>query len=607
MRNRDLQSVIEDVQQLIATNINLPPGYSISYGGQFENLQRAKARLKIAVPIALTLIFLLLFFAFGSTREAFMIFSAIPLAAVGGILLLWLRDMPFSISAGVGFIALFGIAVLNGIVLIEHFKELKHKGMTDINKIIIQGTTERLRPVILTAMAAALGFLPMAISTGAGAEVQRPLATVVIGGLVSSTLLTMIILPILYSIFSKKITLKPSKTASLLIIIFLSLTCFYGKSQEVESLGLEEISMLAMESNAGLKASSLQVDRADALISDAFTFDKTALYYHYDENNIAFNQPLKVFGIEQDFLFPTRYFAGKKVNKARYEMENNSFSIKKRQIKKDVLSKFYLLQYELEREMVLKRLDSFYKTFAYAAKRKFETGDTNYLEKITAKAKQKQMQTLHKQSQLDVASALLALKEVVQSEQDFTVRKVPLIQLQVEEINWQENPGLSYFENKKDLFLAEKNVASQSLLPDITLNYFVGSNSNLDENLNGYQIGLKIPILFSGNAAKIKASKIAQDVLESQETAYKIRLKTKQSELFTQLAKYDEGLIYYKEEGEELSQEIFKTAKISYESGEINFFQYIQSIENALEILLDYMNNLNTYNQIVLEINYLTL
>jgi len=607
VRNRDLQSVIEDVQELIATNIQLPPGYSISYGGQFENLQRAKARLKIAVPIALTLIFLLLFFAFGSAREAFMIFSAIPLAAVGGVLLLWLRDMPFSISAGVGFIALFGIAVLNGIVLIEHFKELKQKGMTDIYKIIIQGTTERLRPVILTAMAAALGFLPMAISTGAGAEVQRPLATVVIGGLVSSTLLTMIILPILYSIFSKKITLKPSKTTNLLVIIFLSLSSFYGKSQEIQSLGLEEISMLAIESNAGLKASSLQVDQADALISDAFTFDKTELYYHYDENNRALNQPLKVFGIEQDFLFPTRYFAGKKVNKAKYEMESNSYSIKKRLLRKEVLAKFYLLQYELEKEMVLKRLDSFYKTFAYAAERKFETGDTNYLEKITAKAKQKQMQTLHKQSQLDVASALMGLKEVVQSDQDFTVRKVPLIQLQVEQINWEENPGLIYFENKKDLFLAQKNVAAQSLLPDITLNYFVGSNSNLDENLNGYQIGLKIPILFSGNSAKIKASKIAQEVLENQESEFKIRLKTKQSELFTQLKKYDEGLIYYQEEGEELSQEIFKTAKISYESGEINFFQYIQSIENALEILLDYLGNLNTYNQVVLEINYLTL
>ena len=608
VRNRDLQSVIEDVEQRINSEIKLPPGYIISYGGQFENLQRAKARLRIAVPIALVLIFLMLFFAFGSAREAFMIFTAIPLAAVGGVFLLWLRDMPFSISAGVGFIALFGIAVLNGIVLIEHFKELKKGGMTDINKIIIQGTMERLRPVILTALAAALGFLPMAVSTGAGAEVQRPLATVVIGGLVSSTLLTMMILPLLYSIFSKNNKVKPGRTTHLILVVLIGLSSFYGNSQETQSLGLEEISQLALDNNTALKASSLKVEQADALISDAFTFDKTQLYYHYDENNIAYNRlPLKVFGVEQDFLFPTRYFAGKKVNKARYAMENNSYSIQKRQLEQKVLSKYYLLQYELERESVLKRLDSFYKTFAYAAKRKFETGETNYLEKITAQAKQKQLQTIYLQSQQDVASALMGLKELVQSRDDFSVRKVPLTRLEVKEINIKENPGLSYYLNKKELFLAQKNVASQSLLPDITLNYFVGSNSGLDENFTGYQIGLKIPILFSGNAAKIKASKIAQEALENEELGYKIRLKTKRSELFTQLKKHEEALTYYKEEGEELSQEIFKTAKVSYEAGEINFFQYIQSMENALEILLDYLNNLNTYNQIVLEINYLTL
>lgn len=204
VRNRDLESVVKDVQQIINTQIELPTGYSITYGGQFENLNSARARLMVAVPIALLLIFVLLYFAFGSVKDALMIYTAIPLAAVGGVLLLYLRDLPFSISAGVGFIALFGIAVLNGIVLIEHFKELKAHGLLDINRRIIVGTQERLRPVLLTAGAAALGFLPMAISTSAGAEVQRPLATVVIGGLITSTLLTMIVLPVLYAIFDRK-------------------------------------------------------------------------------------------------------------------------------------------------------------------------------------------------------------------------------------------------------------------------------------------------------------------------------------------------------------------------------------------------------------------
>jgi len=205
VRNRDLQSVVTDIQEIVNREISLPDGYFVEYGGQFENLNMAKARLKIAVPIALTLIFLLLYFALSSIKEALLIFTAIPFSTVGGILLLYLRDMPFSISAGVGFIALFGIAVLNGIVLIEHFKDLKLRHEGNLNTLVIRGTLERLRPVLLTASAAALGFLPMAISSSAGAEVQRPLATVVIGGLISATLLTLIVLPVLYTMFHPNI------------------------------------------------------------------------------------------------------------------------------------------------------------------------------------------------------------------------------------------------------------------------------------------------------------------------------------------------------------------------------------------------------------------
>jgi cobalt-zinc-cadmium resistance protein CzcA len=213
VRNRDLQSVIEDIRTRINEHIRLDPGYYIAYGGQFENLQNASKRLMLAVPISLLLIFIFLHFAFKSFKEATMIFTAVPLSAVGGVFFLWLRDMPFSVSAGIGFIALFGVAVLNGIVLIEHLKELRKQGMKDMRELILKGTRERLRPVLLTAGAAALGFLPMAISTSAGAEVQRPLATVVIGGLVTSTLLTMIALPLLYAIFINVtgIQLKPLK------------------------------------------------------------------------------------------------------------------------------------------------------------------------------------------------------------------------------------------------------------------------------------------------------------------------------------------------------------------------------------------------------------
>jgi len=511
----------------------------------------------------------------------------------------------------VGFIALFGIAVLNGIVLIEHFKELKKEGMDDINERIIKGAKERLRPVILTAAAAALGFLPMAISTSAGAEVQRPLATVVIGGLVSATLLTMLVLPVLYSIFDKKRETKKRKKANIKIIGFLAILLTFslqGNAQEIKHLSLDEVHNLAMENNAGLKASSLKVDKADVLIGNAFSFDKTELYYNYDENNIAVNnEPLKVFGIQQDFLFPTIYFAGKKLNKATYDMESSSFQIKKKILERDVKLSYYQLQYELEKENIYRKLDSFYKTFAYAAKRRFETGETNYLEKITAQAKQKQMQTIYKQSQEDVSMALVSLQQIVQNGSEFTIKSKPMVKLELLILDIDGNPGLTYFENRKFLFQAKNNYEKQQLLPDISLNYFQGTNSDLSYNLSGYQIGLKIPVLFSGNASKIKASKIAQEIVEEQAEDYKIRLNTKQTQLLSQLRKYEEALFYYEEEGKTLSEEIFKTAKFSYKNGEIDFFQYILSLENAFGILLTYMDNLNSYNQTIIKINHLTL
>ena len=203
VRGRDVQSIVNELQQKADKQIKYPAGYYTTYGGAFENLNKAKDRLMIAVPVSLFLIFLLLFFAFNSVKHGLLIYSAIPLSAIGGIFFLALRGMPFSISAGVGFIALFGVAVLNGIVLISEFNQLKSEGMTDLHRIVLMGTKVRLRPVLMTAFVASLGFLPMAVSNGAGAEVQRPLATVVIGGLMIATFLTLFVLPILYVTFEK--------------------------------------------------------------------------------------------------------------------------------------------------------------------------------------------------------------------------------------------------------------------------------------------------------------------------------------------------------------------------------------------------------------------
>ena len=256
VRNRDLQSVVEDIQTKIDGHISLKPGNYIVYGGQFENLQNASRRLMFAVPLALLLIFIFLHFAFKSLKDAILIFTAVPLSTVGGVLFLWIRGMPFSVSAGIGFIALFGIAVLNGIVLIEHLKNLQEKGGMDMRELILQGTKDRLRPVILTAAAAAMGFLPMAISTGAGAEVQRPLATVVIGGLITSTMLTMIALPLLFELFYNVSGFKwrpfrlirKNTLITGLVLLLVSMAAFSDK-QQFEANKDISIHQLSWESN----------------------------------------------------------------------------------------------------------------------------------------------------------------------------------------------------------------------------------------------------------------------------------------------------------------------------------------------------------------------
>jgi cobalt-zinc-cadmium resistance protein CzcA len=201
VRGRDIGSLVDEAQAKIAEQVSLPPGYWLAWGGQFENLVAARQRLMIVVPLCFVLIFLLLLSALGSARDALIVFSAVPLALTGGVLALWLRDMPFSISAAVGFIALSGVAVLNGLVMLSFIRQLMHEG-TSKQEAITRGALTRLRPVAMTALVASLGFVPMAIATGTGAEVQKPLATVVIGGLISATFLTLLVLPALYARFS---------------------------------------------------------------------------------------------------------------------------------------------------------------------------------------------------------------------------------------------------------------------------------------------------------------------------------------------------------------------------------------------------------------------
>ena len=607
VRNRDLQSVVMDIQKIVDNEIKLPSGYYVKYGGQFENLQSAKARLMIAVPIALFLIFVLLYFAFGSVKEALMVYSAIPLSAVGGVLFLWIRDLPFSISAGVGFIALFGIAVLNGIVLIEHFKELKHEGMKDIDALILKGTTDRLRPVLLTAAAAALGFLPMAISSSAGAEVQRPLATVVIGGLFTATILTMIVLPILYKVFEgtafKKPKFNKNQSGTYIILFLLSSTLAFSQHSNSELDGLLSKALL---NNKGIKAAQLQVDKTQANIKTAYTFDKTNIYYSYDQNNLAMNnEPLRVFGVQQRFLFPTVYSAQKKVYSSEYDKEKANFDIQKNKLSLAVSKSYQHIVYLQHQEKLYQYLDSLYQNFSKASDRRFELGETNYLEKITAQAKFRQISTKLSQIDKDKKAQYELLQSLLQTDEKTVIKSNKIEPINTLSDETSKQLYQSYLESITKNHKTQIDLQKQHWLPDINIEYFQGKNNGLSQSLYGFQVGVSIPILFSGNVSKTKVVQLEMQSWEQQKQNEELKIQQYMNQKTNELAKYQEAIKYYNLYGKKLSAEIIKVGNSSFKHGEIDFFQYIQSLENATTIQVEYLDTILLFNQTQLDLHYL--
>ncbi|MEQ8909654.1 MAG: CusA/CzcA family heavy metal efflux RND transporter [Vicingaceae bacterium] len=612
VRNRDLQSVVDDIKAILDEELNLPVGYNLQYGGQFENLRSAKERLWIAVPIALLLIFIMLYFAFHSWKEATLIFSAIPLAAVGGVFLLALRGMPFSISAGVGFIALFGIAVLNGIVLIEHFKELKEKGELEGYQLIIQGTKDRLRAVLLTASAAALGFLPMALSGSAGAEVQRPLATVVIGGLISATLLTLLVLPLLYARFElglkKDMKMKIPLNGISLLIGLLLFGSFGLHAQEAEVLSYEELKTACLQNNGLLNAEALNVSREEALQKTAFQLNKTGVYYSYDENNIApNNRALSVWGVQQDFSFPTVYGARKQVSLARQSVAKSSLAIKKVEVEKALSIAYQKFLWGKEKALLYDQLDSLYRAFSKAAKLKYEKGGSGYLESLSARAKQQAYALERKQADEEVKKAVIEVQALVQSPKPILPLYKQMERLDPPLDSSKNQAVIDFYQRKLDLMEEERKLQNRAWMPDLSVNYFQGTNSGLDRNYIGYEFGLKLPLFYNSQAAKVRAAKINQQKVAEEAKNYQSQLDRHYLQLKANLKKHREGLQYFEVEGKDLSDEMIRVATKSYEAGEIDFFRYLQSLENATQIKLDYYQNLFAYNQTIIQLNHLTL
>lgn len=604
VNGRDVQSIVAELQTKVAEKIKFPTGYYVTYGGAFENLQKAKMRLMIAVPISLLLIFVLLFFAFKSVKHSLLIYTAIPLSTIGGILFLALRGMPFSISAGIGFIALFGVAVLNGIVLIAEFNRLKLQGIQSLSRIVIIGTKLRLRPVLMTAFVASLGFLPMALSNGSGAEVQRPLATVVIGGLLVATFLTLFVLPILYILFEKGIKTKPMSKKIITILVF----CFsiMQTANAQSKITLEKAIETALKNNNSIKYERLKADYAKAMILSSTDIPKTNIFGEFGQVNSNANDTK--FGIAQSFALPTVYKRQKQVFKEEFNSKVLQTNLAEFEVKKIVTSLFYDYLSLKEKEKLLQKADTLFSKFFDKAALRLQKGDSNILEKSTAETQRTNVAIQLKQLQSEIEMVKLEFQLVLNSEEMYLPSALNLKAIFVETAI-EENSKLKLLEQQRKIFSAETAFQKSKLLPEISIGYnnnsFIGIGLDDAKRFHSAQIGLGILLFGGSQKAKINASKIAESVVESEYQSQVLNLKNERNKLFSQYNSNLEIVNYFETNGNINSKIITDVANKQFINGDINYLDFVMLINQSIAIQNTYIEAVRSLNETIISLNYL--
>jgi cobalt-zinc-cadmium resistance protein CzcA len=603
VRGRDIKSVVEEIQQKLDKDLKLPAGYYVTYGGQFENLIEATKRLSVALPIALGLIVILLFFTFSSIKQAGLIFTAIPLSAIGGVFALWMRGMPFSISAGIGFIALFGIAVLNGIVLISYFNQLKAEGVLDPLQRVIQGTKVRLRPVLMTAAVASFGFLPMALSTSGGAEVQKPLATVVIGGLLSATLLTLIVLPILYLIFEKGIKRRKKMTTPIatIIVLLISSVSFAQKSQPIS---LQKAIEMAKTNNIDLKIADKEIEKQTVLKKTAFQADPLQVEYQggqinssdYD-NNVSIQQYFPIGSITK---------ANRQLQEELVKLAEKRKALSEYEIEKAVTIAYYQYLYGVSIQKLNTDLLAIYSKFLKNAELRFETGESGKIEVISAKAKSKEIETQQAQLEFDLAIYQKQLQFFVQTEENIVPDSTTPMQFSMQSNENQLNAETlvtDYYTQQISVYQKEANTFKALRTPKLGLGYF-GQTIDTKSYFQGFTAGLQIPLFGGVNTAKAKASAISISQSQLELDKNKLALKLQMQELKNNFDKQQKALDYYQKEGLQYAEQIITTAQKSYANGDMSYWSYISFLNQAIDIKKQNAEATNAYNQSAIQLQF---
>ena len=607
VRDADIQQVVNDIQQTLEQHIQLKPGYYFSYGGQFENLQNAIDTLLIVIPVALMLILLLLFFAFKSVTYTLVVFSTVPLSLIGGILALWLRGLPFSISAGVGFIALFGVAVLNGILMINHFNEVRKSREYPMctSRIIRISCPHLLRPVFLTGLVASLGFVPMAIATSAGAEVQRPLATVVIGGLIVSTVLTLLIIPVFYHIVNSTVMLRTGKLKKwfglgLLACLAAGIPSGVHAQEAPQSISLNQALEMAVQHSPRLQMADTDLARIRATRGEVFEATPTEFSYSWGQLNGVQRKDKELAVTQSVGSLLTPFYKNALVNK-QVQTGNLYKQLVEKEVKAEVKRAWAYYLYAWNLKDMYKQQSTLADKMQKAGEVRYKQGDISLLEKSMITTVASDMR--HKLYQADEELKLAASRLQWICYADFPIapddNSIQLYPVSIDTVSLSEI-HLDYLQSQVHEKRALLNIERSRFFPELSVGY-VRQNILPDKGLNSWMIGVSFPIWFLPQRSKIRQARFEMNKAQTQAEAQTRELNLKVSELRASIRRYAESIRFYTTSALTEADNLMKTADAQFRESESDITQYVQSLNAALEIKKGYIEAVYQYNLAALE------
>ena len=611
VRDADIQQVVNEIRTQLDNNIKLKPGYYFEYGGQFENLQNAIKTLLVVIPIALLLILLLLFFAFRSVIYSLVVFSTVPLSIIGGILALWLRGLPFSISAGVGFIALFGVAVLNGILMINHFNDLRTQNRYNMctDRIISRGCPHLLRPIFLTGLVASLGFVPMAIATSAGAEVQRPLATVVIGGLIVSTILTLIIIPVFYRIvngtaarFNRR---KSNKNGLRAITAILVMMLIVPAANAQQPISLDQAIKTALTNSPRLKTATAQIAQAAATKGEAWEGGVASVSYSWGQLNGAYRKDNEL-GVEMSLGSLLTPFYKNALANTQVSKNKTYRDIVEKEITAEVKRAWAYYQYAYN----LKALYSGQKEQAdklrESANQRYSHGDIDLTEKnmITTLAADMQTRWMQASEELDMAQKHFTW--ICYSSEPIVPADTALaIMQEVPASTALSSSHLQYFnaqvQEKKDMLKIERS----RYFPELSVGYALQKISPMS-GLSSWMVKVSFPVNILPQRSRTKQANISWQTAQWEASDNQRQLNNKVHELQSMLSQQYKRLAYYRDAAINEAMSLEHSALMKLNENETGIYEFIQSLNTARSIRQGYIETVYNYNVTSIELELYT-